>query len=368
MLRWVVPLLLVGSLAPAAGCPPPSDPVTTDVHAVGCANLQLTITADNIEIVIVGATGTIHVASDRTGTTLRLSDSNVTGNLTFTGPNATADVRRSTVTGVDVLSCFGARNQTIIVTDATLAGTVVASVLSSGTTTSVEGVSIIIDNSTITATRYAASVVGARVTDISVTVSGCELTLQASGDHVGVAALASDSVTNATVNVTSTSIALTGGHSFVGVLGSASAKEVTWTGVTLRAALVNLTSAAKDYVGILGVGSYGRVSWTNVLVAVTFTNVTSTVGNYVGIVGAASNSGVAGVNVTVTANLLRVTVAALDYVGILGAGGGNEPTVWSNVTVAAVRTIGGRSPSGHFRRRQQQRRDVVQRLGHKHAW
>ena len=82
---------------------------------------------------------------------------------------------------------------------------------------------------------------------------------------------------------------------------------MTWTGVTLRAALVNLTSAAKDYVGILGVGSYGRVGWTNVLVAVTLTNVTSTVGNYVGIVGAASNSGVAGVNVAVAADLLWVT-------------------------------------------------------------
>lgn len=45
------------------------------MHAVACADLQLTVTADNVTVLIDHATGTINVTSNVSGTTIRLLDS-----------------------------------------------------------------------------------------------------------------------------------------------------------------------------------------------------------------------------------------------------------------------------------------------------
>ena len=62
-------LALVAACAAVAMCPPDGS-VTADTHAVGCANLRLTIAADNVTLVIEGATGTINVMANAAGTTL----------------------------------------------------------------------------------------------------------------------------------------------------------------------------------------------------------------------------------------------------------------------------------------------------------
>ena len=149
--------------AAAAPCPPVNGEVTSDTHAIGCADLRLTIAAENVTLVIEGATGTISVTSNAIGTTLRVLDSTVAGNLTLRGSQAFADVRRSTVIGADVIILSGARNTTIVVVDSTLTGAVVASVFSSTVR-----VSIAVSNSTLNATRYAACVVGATIRDVSI--------------------------------------------------------------------------------------------------------------------------------------------------------------------------------------------------------
>ena len=327
---WLVVFLLVPARVSAA-CPPDGTPVTVDTHAVGCADLRLTVTADNVTLVIEGATGSINVTSDAAGTTLRLLDSTVAGNVTLGGPHAFADVRRSTVTGADVVVLSGARNATIAVVDSTLTGAVVASVLSSAV-----GVSLTISNSTLSATRYAASVVGATIRDVAIAVTDSRLTL-AGADNVGVVALAAAAVFNAAVNVTASSVTCKAG-SYVGVLGAGSnSGAVTWTNVTVSAALANVTSTAGSAVGVLGAGSYsGAVTWTNVTVSAALANVTSTAtGNYVGVLGAGNSNDVTWTNVTVSAALANVTSTAANYVGVLGAGSYYGVT-WTNVTVSAA--------------------------------
>ena len=183
----MLPLLLLLFLlaASSAGSPcPPNGSVVTNTNAIACANLWLSVAADNVTLVIEGATGSINVASNAAGTTLRLLDSAVTGNLTLGGPHAFADIRRSTITGVDVISFACAVNATIVVADSTLTGAVVASVLSDAA-----GAAITITNSTLNATRYAASVVGATILNVAITVSNSRLALFG-GDNVGVVALA----------------------------------------------------------------------------------------------------------------------------------------------------------------------------------
>ena len=159
---WIFLLLFVTSVAIAAPCPSYA-PVTADLHAVGCSGLMLMVAVENITLTR-GCDGSdqCHLpCGQRAGTTLRLWDRNVTGNLTLRGPHSFADVWRSIVTGVDVVGCYGSRNVTVVVKDSTLTGGVVASVLASAV-----GSSIMIVNSTLIATRYAASVVGSRVSNV----------------------------------------------------------------------------------------------------------------------------------------------------------------------------------------------------------
>ena len=76
-------------------------------------------------------------------------DSSVSGSLKS---HVALEVRRSTMVGTDVLICTGsARNISIAVFDSSLTGAVVASIVSD-----VVGGFIVISNSSITATKYAA--------------------------------------------------------------------------------------------------------------------------------------------------------------------------------------------------------------------
>ena len=79
-------------------------------------------------------------------------------------------------------------------------GTFIASVLSSAV-----GVSIAITNSTLHATRYAASVVGATFTDVEIVVNDSTLDI-AGGDEVGAVALAASTVVRAAISVTASSV------------------------------------------------------------------------------------------------------------------------------------------------------------------
>ena len=360
MRSLLITIALTAALAAAAPCPP-DGPVTADIRAVGCADLRLTVISDNITLAIEGATGTINVTSAAAGTTLRLLDSTIAGNLTLSGSHAFADVRRSTITGTDVVVLSGGRNATIAVVDSTLTGVVVASVLSSSFRAS-----ITIVNSTLNATRYAASVVGVTIRDVAIVVTASHLAL-AGGNNVGVVALAADTVVNAEMVATASSITCDAGQNvgilgtghdssttwtnvivsaadstvvtsnatkFVGVLGAAS-NLVSWTNVTVSAALANVTSIAKDYVGILGASSRSRLSWTNVTVSAARANVTSIAGGFVGILGAGSQSRVTWTNVTVSAALATVSSTAGSDVGVLGAGSGADVT-WVNVTISAA--------------------------------
>ena len=322
-------VLLLAAAALAAACPI-NGTVSADTHAVGCADLWLTVAADNVTLVIEGATGSINVTSNAAGTTLRLIDSTVNGNITLNGPNAFADVRRSTVTGTEVLLLSGARNATIAVADSTLTGAVVASVRCSG---SAIGVSVAIANSTLKATRYAASVVGATIRDVAVVVTDSRLALNGS-DNTGVVALAAPSVSNAAVNVTASSITCKAGD-YVGVLGTGNT-GVTWTNVTVSATLSNVTSTAGYFVGVLGAAAWtGGVIWTNVTVSAALANVTSTAIKYVGVLGAASCLHMAWTDVTVFATLANVTSNAPDFNGVLGAV--SNDVTWTNVSVSAAR-------------------------------
>ena len=322
--------LAVAAVATAALCPPTGSSVTTDTYAVGCAGLQLTVDADDVTLVIEGATGSLSVTSNVSGTTLRLLDSNVAGNLTLSGSNASADVRRSRVTGADVVSLASTRNATIIVIDSTLTGSVIASVLSGAI-----GVSIKISNSTLNATRYAASVVGDTIRDVVVMVADSRLALTG-GDNVGIVALAAANVFNAVINVTASSITSTAGNG-AWVLGTGGIYDgtVNWTNVTVSAAGVNVTSTADDRVGVLGAGS-GAVKWTYVTVSAALVNVKSTAGFFVGVLGAGSTVVVNWTNVAISATVANVTSTAGSYVGLLGAGTYNCTVDWTNVTVCAT--------------------------------
>ena len=76
---------------------------------------------------------------------------------------------------------------------------------------------------------------------------------------------------------------------------------MTWTNVTVSAALANVTSAAGNNTGILGCGNGdGDVTWTGVTVTTALTNVTSTSGRYVGVLGTGSEQ-CTWANVTVSA-------------------------------------------------------------------
>ena len=82
-------LALVAACAAVAMCPPDGS-VTADTHAVGCANLRLTIAADNVTLVIEGATGTINVMANAAGTTL--------GAFAAIGPSVRVRLPRSRIT------------------------------------------------------------------------------------------------------------------------------------------------------------------------------------------------------------------------------------------------------------------------------
>ena len=328
-LETIFPLLLTLVLALAAAACPPDGPITADTYAVGCADLRLTVVAENVTLVIEGATGSINVTSDAPGTTLRLLHSTVTGNVTLRGPHAFADVRHSTVSGVDVVVLSGPRNATIAVVDSTLTGAVVASVLSSAI-----GVTIAIANSTLSASRYVVSVVGGTIRDLTIFVAASRLAL-AGGDNVGIVAL-TGTVINAAVNFTSSSLTCKAG-TYVGVLGAGIGSGVTWTNVTVSARLANVTSTASEMVGVLGVGSGGKISWTNVTFSAVLVTVTSaTSGTVLGVLGAASYSGgVIWTNVVISAALANVSsISRGGVVGVFGTGSGSSVT-WKNVDVSA---------------------------------
>ena len=120
------------------------------------------------------------------------------------------------------------------------------------------GVSLTISNSTLTATRYAASVVGGTIRDVAIAVTDSRLALTGA-DDVGIVALAAATVFNAAVNVAASSVTCKAG-SVVGVLGAGSVSAVTWTNVTVFAALANVTSTAGEQVGVLGAWSYVYVA------------------------------------------------------------------------------------------------------------
>ena len=149
---WMVLLEAVASpsTSRAVACPTPG-PVTADLDVVDCAHLYLMVTADNVTIAIQRATGSINISSDRPGTTVRMLDSSVSGSLKLRGSHVVLEVRRSTMVGTDVLICTGSRNISIAVFDSSLTGAVVASIVSD-----VVGGFIVISNSSITATKYAA--------------------------------------------------------------------------------------------------------------------------------------------------------------------------------------------------------------------
>lgn len=70
----MIPMLLVLWVAATLGTAdcPVNGSIVVSAHAVGCVGLQLTIAADNITIVIEGATGRISVTSVAAGTTFRV--------------------------------------------------------------------------------------------------------------------------------------------------------------------------------------------------------------------------------------------------------------------------------------------------------
>ena len=328
-------LLLAIVLVAAAPCPP-DGPVTADTYAVGCANLHLTVAADNVTLVIKSATGIINVSSDAAGTSVWLLDSTVAGNITLRGSHAFADIRGSNVSGDEVVVLSGVRNVTIVVVDSTLKGAVVASVLSSAV-----GVSIAIANSTLNATRYAASIVGGMIRGAEVVVAASRLAL-VGGDNVGVVALAAATVANTTVNVSASSITCRAGN-FVAILGTSSG-DVSWTNVSVSAAVVNVTSIARQFVAVLGASSSNRVTWARVIVTALFANVESTAaggyegfgGSYVGVIGAIGYGGmVSWTDVAVSAAFANVTSAAGEIAGVLGAGSGSGVS-WTNVNVSTA--------------------------------
>ena len=116
----------------------------------------------------------------------------------------------------------------------------------------------------------------------------------------------------------------------MGVLGTGCSSSVTWTNVTVSAALANVTSTAGDYVGVFGVGSSYDVTWTNVTVTASLTNVASAAESSMGMLGAACySSNVSWAYVTVAAVLSKVTSTAKDAVGVLGAGSYNGGVSWT---------------------------------------
>lgn len=97
----LVALLLIAAFTRvdvSAACPA-NGPVTSDLHAVGCSDLQLSVEADNVTLLIEAAIGKFIVSSGRNGTVLRLLDSTVNaGSVALRGSHTIAEAHRSWVT------------------------------------------------------------------------------------------------------------------------------------------------------------------------------------------------------------------------------------------------------------------------------
>mgnify|MGYP001607805153 FL=1 len=320
-----------------------ADPVTFSIHVVGCTDLQLDIAADNVTLLIERATGSITVSSVHNGTVLRIVDCTVSGNLTLRGAHSIAEVVRSTIVGSNVLVMSGTRNVTLAVADSTLRGDVVASVFAD-----VVGVSITVINSTLSASRHAASVVGSIIRDVVTTVRQSRFTLNADGTagggplpvrtttDVGIIALTAGKVANGVVHITTSTINSKAATArSVGIVGANLVGVVTsWTNVTLVVSTVDVVSVAGDYVGMFGAA--GGVAWTNVTVSCVLVNVSSAAGRYVGIVGAGGGEmGTTWRDVTLAVLNFDVESTAGDHVGILGVRCNASDVFWSHVTVAA---------------------------------
>ena len=309
---------------------PSNGPVTVDIEAIGCANLQLRVVAENVTVVVEGATGTINVTSDANGTALRLVDSVVTGNLVFRGSSAVVDVRNSSVTGADVLLFNGARNLTLSVSDSKLTGSVVASVVVDAGA----DVSVAISNSALNATRFAVSFVGSSLRDATIAIVGSQLEVNGR-DDVGVVALVAISVVNVTVGVATSTVVCTA-RSYVGVIGVGGSFDVAWTGVAIRASGVNITSMAAGTIGILGAAST-KMTWVNGALSVDQVVVimSSATDPFVAILGTSTRDATVWTNVTLSALQVRVTSIGQETVGILGAVTGNRPVAWTTVAVSS---------------------------------
>lgn len=209
--RLLVVLLLA---ATAATCPMGPTVVLEDLSVFGCVDLQLAVATDNVTVVIDGATGTINIISESSGTVLRLVGSIVTGDVVLGGPHAIVDLRGSTVTSAaNVVLCTDGRNIAVVVANSTLTGAVVASIVVVGS--DAVGASITVTESRLTTTPYAASVVvGTNATNVAIAVSRSVLALIGGvSDNAGVVALTATFVVNAVVNVTESSIrAVFGGN------------------------------------------------------------------------------------------------------------------------------------------------------------
>ena len=339
-------LLLDATLQGQAACPA-AGPVTADVVAVGCTDVQLAVAADNVTLTLEGALGSISITSDRAGTILHLRDSTLSGNISLLGPHSFVEVLRSTVTGGgSVVVLTGTRNVTITVTDSTLAGADVASIVAS---TTVVGASITVTNSTLTATRYVASIIaGGSMRDVVIVTSSSHLVLSGRGSNVGVLALVGPTVIRATVKVTASSVSCDVVGDAIGILGAGTREGVTWTTVVIAVEDSNVTSTARDFVGILGAGCLnGAVTWTDVNISISSGNVTSTAGNYVGLLGAGGNSGVDWVKVSISCIHSSILSITKEVVGLLGSGS-YERVSWTRVTISAARTRVGSTATSKF--------------------
>lgn len=150
------------------------------------------------------------------------------------------------------------------------------------------------------------------------------------GENVGAVAFAEVvSVTDASVNVTASTIDCAAASN-VGIIGTGvSAGNLAWSNVRISAALVTVTltaNTAGTVVGILGSGNRGDLIWTNVSVSVTLVNVTTTTTttatatSALGVLGTGCLAGdVSWHNVAISAASTTVTMTASGHVGILGS-------------------------------------------------
>ena len=139
-------------------------------------------------------------------------------------------------------------NVTIGVVDSTLSGTEVATILIQD---AVDVVSIDITNSTLNVTYHAASVVGMRISGVTIAASDSRFNLNGGGGggHVSVLAISAATVAHAAVAVVRSIITCAGAVVIMRRYGtSGDGRNVSWSNVTFYTAAIHVTSTASSAV------------------------------------------------------------------------------------------------------------------------